>query len=252
MRGWLAAILIAGCAAEGRPIAEWRLEGTSTTVTLPSSLRSALLLGEMALALQAMVPLDPEERGRELLVVLDCEHGPVALEVDGQAVPDSGDAPVGAHRFFIPRTHRDPMALTLRLHRDMRNVFGFGTAPRLVDSSDHRNQDIAAFNRYSSLAALFITLVLAFLYLPNCMTGRTMFAASVATRKNAKVAIARSHQPDRHRQVDEAEEGGHGRPPSAEQELQNDCVSLFHSPHLRSSSRSRRTKTRRSSSSSEP
>jgi hypothetical protein len=158
------AVALGACTYAGRPLRTWHLDGGGD-VTLPSTLAFTLPSHEADFELRDDVALARDERGRELTIVFDCFHGPLALTLDGREITDTGDTSVGEHAYVVPAvlTERPMLALAIRAHWD-RNVafYGFGAAPRLAVGA--ANHPTATFERDASFAALGVALVFGVLF----------------------------------------------------------------------------------------
>jgi hypothetical protein len=150
VRALVLALVVSGCAAEGRAISEWSHDGAR--MTLPSADGTAFVL-------TADVPLAETERGQPLTLVVDLHPRPVELTVDGIAVPDISYGVWPQSAFAIAPQLTNRPALQLR----MTGEGPIGKVPRLVLGVT-RSTPTVAFNRIGNTVTLVMALVFALLY----------------------------------------------------------------------------------------
>lgn len=166
MRALIVLLLIGGCTTTGTELPSWTLEvaGSTSEVTLPSGLA---VVGDRAFVLRTEVTLAHEQRGKPLVLLLDCFHAPLAATANGTVLEDQGDGDVGSWRFTIPAsiTETGRLVFALSALREGGSVFGVGAEPRLVDEpgGDTRAHAVAGINRYGAMTTI---LLVAFLAIP--------------------------------------------------------------------------------------
>src|SRR5262245_47370973 len=107
---------LASCAKEGQELRTWRLDVNGgpygVTVTLPGKI-GELPNEEVDYTLTTEITLSPDQRGKQLTLVVDCFHAPLALRVDGTPIVERGDFAVGvsAFPFGPPLTDRPTLRL---------------------------------------------------------------------------------------------------------------------------------------------
>jgi len=176
----------------GDPVSAWTLDVTGgphdVRVTLPTNLYDQMQLRETDYTLATDLALTAEQRAHTLTLGLDCFHAPLALAIDGVPIADAGDVKFGEHRYVIDAAlaGREHLHLVLAARHDLESGLGFGVAPRLSIGVAGRS-GVATLNRYTTLVALVLAALFAFVFGVLAMLDRqhreylAFFVGMVAT-----------------------------------------------------------------------
>jgi hypothetical protein len=165
----LAIAALAGCVPEGRELRTWTLEidGESTAVEFPIYGLFELPKHDTTYTLRTTVALGADEAGGTVTVALECFHGDITLTANDVAIADTGDAPVGEHRFVIgpELTARGSLALAFAVHHTSMSAIGIAVSPRLSPGVLPARGPTAAFNRVTGIVELSVLAIFALLYI---------------------------------------------------------------------------------------
>jgi serine/threonine-protein kinase len=179
MRWLLLAVFVAGCASEGRPVRDWRLDADGgpqdLAVRLPISLIDKLPVGQAPFTLRTEIPLGPNERGGPLTLVFDSFFGLRKVSIDGWAAHDVGDTRVSEHRFVVPaeRTRRTTLSVVVTARQGFRDViFGVPAAPRIELGDRVQRGWLASFNRSFAIASMALCIIFTILFATRFVLDR--------------------------------------------------------------------------------